>query len=393
MQTSNISITDKRNEIVEIIEKVTGQYLDKEYLNTAIEICNKLFVAHGELFLKGKTEAWSCGILHYIGSEKGLFNKSSVPHMKAKDLYNAFGVSSSTGLSRSKEIREILEKVNLEVACDVLKEDSKLEEAKEEVKEVKKELKLHDITNDANFIRAQMFIREAYGAKNFKKKVQYAKMALDTCDYCSDAYVILARDVNKTEAEKKELLQKAVETSKKLVGITKLSEIPENCWGNKEIEPVIGTEYVLASHLWKNGEREEAINILNEVLKHDKKDKLLLRSVLMNWLLEEDKLDLASKLIERFKDDYLTSTYYSKVVLAFKEGKMDDAKRLLRRAVRMNPYVIPYIIKLKRIPEVLPHITKFGSDEEAMNYMKNGFSVWQSTNGIVDWLKEERKTI
>jgi hypothetical protein len=37
-----------------------------------------------------------------------LFDSSQVPHLSAKDIYQGFGVSASTGQAKSKQVRDIL---------------------------------------------------------------------------------------------------------------------------------------------------------------------------------------------------------------------------------------------------------------------------------------------
>ncbi|MGG7175958.1 DUF6398 domain-containing protein [Clostridium paraputrificum] len=387
MQNSHEQLIEKRDEILDIIEKFSTEKLNKEYLETSINLCDKLFNAHGELLLKGRSSSWACGVIHALGTENGLFNKNSKPYMKAGDLYKELGVSSSTGLAKSKEIKALLEAISEEslliLKCGLA----------ENIKAPDNEEISHEIIKYEKFIKAQKLIKEAWEAKNFKKKIKLAEEALEICDYCSDAYIILAKDIKKSNEEKKNILEKALSASLKILGVSSFDSIPEYMWDEVEIEALLGAKYKLASQLWENGERKEAIDHCMEILKHDKQDKLMIRSVLINWLLIENKLDKAYELLERFEKDYLTSIHYSKVILAFKESNVEEAARLLKSANRANPNVIPYIIKQKRIPSELPHIRKFGSEEEAMHYMKNGLVVWNNTEGAVSWIKEIRKSL
>ena len=58
---------------------------------------------------KGKANSWACGITHAIGMVNFLFDKSQTPHLSASDLYEKFGIGHSTGQSKSKTVRDLLD--------------------------------------------------------------------------------------------------------------------------------------------------------------------------------------------------------------------------------------------------------------------------------------------
>ena len=58
--------------------------------------------------IKGKVNSWACGIIHTLGMVNFLFDSSQTPHLKANEIYTAFGVGKSTGQGKSKEIRDIM---------------------------------------------------------------------------------------------------------------------------------------------------------------------------------------------------------------------------------------------------------------------------------------------
>lgn len=383
MKDSHKLVVEKRDGIIDIVSKISNEYLTEQYLQKSIKVCDEIINENAEALLKGKESSWACGIIHILGTEMGLFLKDSNPHMKVSELYKIVGVSSSTGLNKSKEIKNILgDKIK-----EIIKETPK---GNEEVAVEGIHIKVDE---DECFKKAQDLMKEAWNAKNFKMKVKYAQKALDTCSYCSDAYIILAKDNKKTPTEKEELLEKALQASFKLIDVKSIKDIPEELWNSAEIQPIIGTKYKLACQLWENGKCDEAIMHLQEILEHDKKDMLMIRAVLVNWYLVMDKLEEASNLINRYNNDYLTAIQYSKVVLSYKKKDLEEASKLFKKANKLNPFVYDYIIRLKRVPRELPIIRAFGTEEEAIHYMKNGFNVWKNTDGIIEWVKEQRKAI
>lgn len=59
--------------------------------------------------LKSKDNAWAAGVVHAVGMVNFLFDPSQTPTCTAPEIYAHFGVSSSTGLLRSKETRVALD--------------------------------------------------------------------------------------------------------------------------------------------------------------------------------------------------------------------------------------------------------------------------------------------
>jgi hypothetical protein len=57
---------------------------------------------------KGRASTWACGVTQAIGIVNFLFDPSQTPHMKAADLYRAFGLGQSTGQGKSKLVRDLL---------------------------------------------------------------------------------------------------------------------------------------------------------------------------------------------------------------------------------------------------------------------------------------------
>ena len=84
------------------------RYLNDEYrrlVRTAIAaLCRK----RPSPLLRGSEDFWAAGVIHAIGAANFVFDKSQTPHCKAPDIYSFFGVASSTGQGKSKQIREWL---------------------------------------------------------------------------------------------------------------------------------------------------------------------------------------------------------------------------------------------------------------------------------------------
>ncbi|MDZ4907205.1 hypothetical protein GNF64_16085 [Clostridium perfringens] len=114
---------------------------------------------------------------------------------------------------------------------------------------------------------------------------------------------------------------------------------------------------------------------------------------MLSWLISESLDEEAENLLERYKGDYLPSTKFSKALYLFKVGKKDEAERALRIANASNQFVIDYIIKQKRIPKNPPELKSLGSEEDAIYYMKNAETAWDSVRGAKEWVKAVKKKL
>lgn len=355
----------EKNKIHKDINKLVKSYVDKYLDQSKYDLFSNVIDALSKLddidMTKGKLESWACGISHAVCSMNAL-------DVKLTDIYTFFNVSSSTGLKKSKLIKEVLEKNNYR------------DEKKPEVKYI-------NYLEDIDYINAQNKIKEAYNQKNFKKKLNLAKEALSICKECSDAYIILANDQNLNNEEKEKLLKRSVKASLNILGISDIFDLGDLENFSKEIMPYLATQYRLANHLWDTKKREEAINICMHLLECDPKDRLMIRSILLSWTLLANDTDKTEYILNKYKNDYLTSAIYSKALYLIKKDEIDKAKKELKRAIRYNRFVIPYILKMKRIQKVLPVVTRFGSEEEAVHYMLYGYDAWNSTDNAINIAK------
>lgn len=406
-ELSNI-IAGKYEEVIEKIKSFSNEYLNEEYKNICVVAAETLFFNNEEQLKKGKSFSWAAGIVHAIGTVNNLFDSKEEPYIKAADLYKAFGVSSSTGSSKSKEVKNLLN-LSKENEQWIIGEDKNLEiskssvlEAKEEVavavenaekveKKIESEKKeVFRFTVHKNFVTAQRIINYAWNQKNYKNKVKYAKRALEIYEDCADAYIILSRDSGLNDIEKKELLENGVQAAKNLLRIDNLETTKPEIFKLRIAESFFGAKYTLAVHLWEMGERDAAIENALDILKYNEKDILAVRSLVVNWLLLEKRYAQLKSLLEKYEKDNLAAINYSKVVLLYKTNEIKEAENALRRAYRKNPFVIQYITKQKKVPSSLPRVIKFGSEEEAMKYASLALEVWNDSK-MIEWIKEKKR--
>ena len=386
-ELSNI-LAGKYEEIVGKITSFSDEYLNDEYKNICIEATKALFLNNEEQVKKGKSFSWAAGIVHAVGNLNNLFDAKNEPYIKALDLYKGFGVSSSTGSSKSKEVRNLL---NLDENSEkwIIKKANLSAEAEAAVDIDKKAEKDNSDTFrfavSKNFVRAQQIVNKAWNEKNYNSKAKYAKEALSISEDCSDAYIILSKDSRLNDLEKKELLEKAVQAAKNVLKITELKDTDSRIFKLSIAETFFGAKYSLALHLWNMKEKNGAIENLSDVLTYNKKDDLLSRGILTSWLIIEGRLKEAENILIRCEHDFLVDTNYNRAALLFKMGKIKEAESALRKSYKKNPFVIDYLLRTKTIKSIKTPVRP-GSQEEAIKYAELGLEVWNNPE-MIKWLK------
>ncbi len=103
------TMLSKFDAIVAITDDFAKQHLNDEYAQLIRFATAALCRKRPSPLASGKEKTWACGITHAIGMVNFLFDSSQTPHVSAKEIYDWFGVSSSTGQSKSKQVRDILD--------------------------------------------------------------------------------------------------------------------------------------------------------------------------------------------------------------------------------------------------------------------------------------------
>jgi len=102
------TMEEKYSAIVKLTDAFSQENLNEEYAQIIRYATASLCRKRPSPLDKGKINSWACGITHAIGMVNFLFDKSQTPYIGASDLYNKFGIGQSTGQSKSKAVRDIL---------------------------------------------------------------------------------------------------------------------------------------------------------------------------------------------------------------------------------------------------------------------------------------------
>ncbi|MCA9963057.1 MAG: hypothetical protein KC423_02395, partial [Anaerolineales bacterium] len=100
---------EKYEAIVAVTDAFCDQYLNREYKEMAQFLTAALARKRPSPIMRGQAKGWACGVVHALGLVNFLYDQSFEPYMSATELYAAFGVSQSSGLAKSKQIRDLFD--------------------------------------------------------------------------------------------------------------------------------------------------------------------------------------------------------------------------------------------------------------------------------------------
>lgn len=102
-------IEDRYYNIIDLIKSFCDSYLNDEYKNLCINLCEEVCRKNPKGISRGKIDVWAPSIIHVVGKVNFLFDPSEAIHIKAKDLYSYFKVSGSSVSSKSNNISDLLD--------------------------------------------------------------------------------------------------------------------------------------------------------------------------------------------------------------------------------------------------------------------------------------------
>lgn len=235
---------------------------------------------------------------------------------------------------------------------------------------------------------AQDLCYQAFETNNKRKQVKLAKQALEISPDCADAYYILSQHT-KTPEEAVDLLTQAVEAGERAIG-EDFEELRGHFWGFLETRPYMRSKLQLVIVLIEQGKLQESVEHMQMMLDLNPNDNQGVRYLLLPILQKLDDTKAVDKLLKAYDGDWSAAWKYGGALHEFKKkGKSAKAKRLLKDAIENNTHVPVYLLGKKKLPKqiTVPFVSP-GADSEALDYLRDSYSLWQETEGAIDWLAE-----
>lgn len=102
------SMQVKHDAIWALLDPFCRERLNEEYRSLCDRLLGVLARKRPSPLVNGTPAAWACGIVRAIGWVNFLDDSTQPLHMKMTEVDKAFGVSSGTGQTKSKSIRDLL---------------------------------------------------------------------------------------------------------------------------------------------------------------------------------------------------------------------------------------------------------------------------------------------
>jgi ABC-type branched-subunit amino acid transport system ATPase component len=236
---------------------------------------------------------------------------------------------------------------------------------------------------------AQVLIYEAFES-DARTRVKLARRALAISADCADAYTILAEEMARTYAEKRDFYAAGVAAGERALGPEPFEQDVGAFWGLIETRPYMRARAGLATCLWHLGERTEAVGHFRDLLRLNPNDNQGIRFTLVSCLMALGRDAEAQTLLDHpeYLDDGSASWAYARALLAFRrEGAGPQARQLLAEALEINRFVPAYLTGQKPLPRRMPLMIGPGEASEAVECAAEQLEAWGRTSGAVGWLQ------
>jgi tetratricopeptide (TPR) repeat protein len=241
---------------------------------------------------------------------------------------------------------------------------------------------------DPELNRAQQLMYKAWEETNPARRLALAHEALSISPNCADAYVLLAEEEADTVGRALDLYEQGVAAGERALGPQYFREFAGDFWGLLETRPYMRALHGLADTLWRLHRREEALERYRDLLRLNPGDNQGVRYVLIDLLLQLERVAEAEQLLNQYRDDWSAEWLYTRALLEFRRGGASDtARKALSDALGQNPHAPAYLTGQKRIPNRLPEFIRPGHEDEAISYASQHLNHWRRTPGAVEWLK------
>ncbi len=247
-----------------------------------------------------------------------------------------------------------------------------------------------DLGGHSDKEKAQDMVYAALEESNPKKRKKIIDEAMALYPHLPDAWIVMAEDSANTAVEALSYFERAVAAGEQDLGEKFFKENEGHFWGMTETRPYMRAKAYLADTLWGLGREEEAIAQYQDCLRLNPNDNQGVRDVLVSYLLIQNDLDGAEKILSRYKEDFGAQHAFNTALFLFKKHGPESKKatKQITEAIAGNAHVPKYLLSKIKIPTMTPDSYSPGSKEEAIIYVDEAMRAWKETPGALAWLMQ-----
>lgn len=236
--------------------------------------------------------------------------------------------------------------------------------------------------SETSFDRAENLCHDAIGTYG-RRRIQLARQALREDPTHIEANVLLAESTHDT-AQRIERFKSAVQ-----LGESQFSELMKSnagdFWSISETRPLMRAKYGLATSLASDGQANEAISEMMDILRLNRHDNLGVRYEVVALLLTQNREQEAIEILDQYPEQ-TGSWLYLKAQVEFRAGGPNSlaAQKAIADAFKFNPHVVELLSD--QGPPLMPESYTLGSPAEAAIVIQEQMESWTASEGFVDWM-------
>lgn len=168
-------------------------------------------------------------------------------------------------------------------------------------------------------------------------------------------------------------------------------EIPVLEWAMLENRPALRSLYRMMLLVQRRNQPRQLAELAQKMLLLNPYDNHGIRTLVIEYLLEQNDNEGAIALTEDYPDDIQPDLPFGKALALFRLGRQADADRAIQAASERFPKVVPMLLKKSpRQPKMSAYGITPGGEDQAWLYHQQARELWQNTPGAMKWLKRYR---
>lgn len=242
-----------------------------------------------------------------------------------------------------------------------------------------------DLSGDGE--ESYRLVTKAWNEDSGEKGKALALEAINLFPDNADAYLFLSYQAE-TNEEMLRMLDQAIAAGERL------TEDYTDEYGDILWEVRQARSYLLAkrerAEIWLYGGRiDEAHEEFKELLELDIDDHVGARFFIYHILLRQDQDEILEENLDIWEEEENALSVLLRALLSFRrKGNNPEARKLINRAGKLNPKIIPMLIGAQPLPDEPVKGPGPTQEEEAVFFAANYFVNWYSTPGAIEWLKK-----
>ncbi|KAA5538014.1 hypothetical protein FYK55_27745 [Roseiconus nitratireducens] len=216
-----------------------------------------------------------------------------------------------------------------------------------------------------------------------RRRIQLARQALQEDPSHIEANVLLA-DSTHDAAQRIDRFTSAVELAESDCDDLLKSEVGR-FWEISKTRPLIRAKHGLAISLASDGQANEAISEMLDILRLNQNDNLGVRYEVIPLLLRQNREQEASDVLNQYPEESGPWLYLkAQVEYRAKGPNSPNAQRAMANAFKFNPHVVELL--MDETPPMAAEQYTLGSPEEAAMVIEDQQESWMETDGFVEWM-------